>query len=315
MRSTFFGIEMARRALSAHRTNADVIGHNLANAATEGYRKQRARLTPTEPYDQPGHPRMIIGSGVQVEEITRKQNRYLDREISSRTADHSLWSKRRELLAEIQDVLSEPGDTGIDSAMDRFWNSWDELAGSADDPALRSSLVERAGELGDSLRIALRQLNNMSDNLEQTIQTRVQKVNGILSELSDINGEVLALEARGLNANDMLDRRDVLVEELSELIDITVTDSDDGGITIDAGGIPVLDSYTSRSLELGDVTGGSGGSPAEVSFGWGTDGGSASEWAPGSGGELGALVDVRNGDLPGLIDDIVTLADTLRQSV
>ena len=315
MRSTFFGIEMARRALGAQRTNIDVIGHNLANAGTEGYRKQDAHLVPTNPYDQKGHPRMIMGTGVKVADITRRQNRYLDREIYSRSSDEGMWTKRNQLLREVQDVLAEPGEGGVAAALDRFWNGWQDLAGNADDPAVRTALLERGNELGDAFRLARRQLDNMVDNLEQTISTRVNRVNGLIRELRDINEQVVALEARGLNPNDLLDRRDQLVEDLSGLIEVSVSDASDGGIALSAGGVPILDSFSGRRLEIADIEEGVPGGPGQMTFQWVTDGGSAAPWSPGPGGELGAMIGMRNEDVPELIADIVQLADGMREAI
>ena len=315
MRSTFFGIEMARRALGAQRTNIDVIGHNLANAGTEGYRKQDAHLVPTNPYDQKGHPRMIMGTGVKVADITRRQNRYLDREIYSRSSDEGMWTKRNQLLREVQDVLAEPGEGGVAAALDRFWNGWQDLAGNADDPAIRTALLERGNELGDAFRLARRQLDNMVDNLEQTISTRVNRVNGLIRELRDINEQVVALEARGLNPNDLLDRRDQLVEDLSGLIEVSVSDASDGGIALSAGGVPILDSFSGRRLEIADIEEGVPGGPGQMTFQWVTDGGSAAPWSPGPGGELGAMIGMRNEDVPELIADIVQLADGMREAI
>ena len=315
MRSTFFGIEMARRALGAQRTNIDVIGHNLANAGTEGYRKQDAHLVPTKPYDQTGHPRMIMGTGVKVADISRRQNRYLDREIYSRSSDEGMWTKRNQLLREVQDVLAEPGEGGVAAALDRFWNGWHDLAGNADDPAVRTALLERGNELGDAFRLARRQLDNMVENLEQTISARVDRVNGLVRELRDINEQVVALRARELNPNDLLDRRDRLVEDLSGLIEVSVSDVSDGGIALSAGGVPILDSFSGRRLEIADVEEGVPGGPGQMTFRWVTDGGSAAAWSPGPAGELGAMIGMRNEDVPELIADIVQLADGMREAI
>ncbi len=314
MRSTFFGIEMARRALGAQRTNVDVIGHNLANAATEGYRKQEARLTPTNPYDQKGHPRMIMGTGVKVDEITRKQNRYLDREIYSRTSDEQMWSKRNQLLREVQDILAEPGEGGIGAAMDRFWNGWQELAGSADDPAVRTAVLERGAELGDAFHLALRQLDNMGDNLEQTIETRVDRINAIIGELREVNAQAVSLDARGLNPNDLLDRRDLLVEDLSGLIDVDVNDLPDGGVALTVDGIPILDSFSGRTLEIAEEEA-PGDGDGSITFAWRTDDGSPAPWSPADGGEFAALVGMRNDEVPALRDDIAALSNGIRDAV
>lgn len=315
MRSTFFGIEMGRRALSAHRTVADVVGHNLANAGTEGYRKQNIALTATQPYGQSGQPSLSVGTGVRVGDIARRQNRYLDREIQQRTGAAKMWDTRSQILHQVQDILAEPGDSGINSVLDRFFNAWQDVAIEPDNSAVRTAVLERGQELGDALGLAQNQVANMASNIEERAATRVNKINNLLDELEGLNAQLVAIDATDMRMNDLLDRRDMLVEELSSLVSVSSRDGADGGIRLVVDGIPVMDSYSSRRLEYAGVEGDGSGSLGNVALNWTHGSQTAIPWEPSQAGELGALVGLRNEEVPGVLADLGALADALRTGV
>ncbi len=313
MRSTFFGLEMARRAMAAHRTAIDVTGHNISNARTEGYRKQDVALAPTAPFLQGGDRRLPIGTGVEVDSIKRRQSRYLDREIYLRQGELSRWEARSQILHQIEDIIGEPRDSGLGVILDRFWNSWQDLAGEADSAAMRTSVIERGREMGDAFLIATRQLENVLGNLQQTIATRVERVNVALDELTEVSEQIVALNASGVPPNDLMDRRDVLIERLSTLMDVQVSDSEDGGVRVLVDGIAVLDAFTGRRLSMVDAAGEEGQS--RVAFEWIHEGGSAVSWEPSGVGELGALAGMRNDDVPGTLEELRLLAEAIRAAV
>ncbi len=308
--------------MSSHRTDVDVIGHNLSNAHTEGYSKQDAVLRPTSPFSVGGSNRMEMGTGVEVTDITRRTNRYLDREIYRRSGEAEYWESRKQKLSEIEDILAEPGDSGISAVMDRFWNSWQELSSEPDSMSARTSVIERAEEMGDAFSAADRQMENMLDNLDQTAESRVERVNGILDELEDVTDRIRTLEGSGTTANDLLDQRDRLVEELSGLIDLHVSDSEDGGVRLMADGTPILDSYTGRRMEMevappenedGEIK---DFPDEEIGFQWKHEEGHAVQWEdPPSTGELGSLTQMRNEDVPRMLEDLRSLADGIREAV
>ena len=309
MRSSFFGLETARRAMSAHRTDMDVIGHNIANANTEGYRKRDVALSPTRPLPAAGD-QPAMGTGVEVENIQRRTDRYLDREIHRRTGETEMWDTRSRLLQQVEDILAEPGEGGLSSVMDRFYNAWQNLVSEPDNLAMRTSVIERGRELGDSFSLLQRQLGNMLSNLDQTVESRVSRVNDILGEISELNEEIVAAESAGNSPPDLLDRRDVLTERLSSLIDVVSEEQDDGGMLVTVDRIPVAESFSHRQMELGGVD-----EENNLLLRWTREGGGEIDWEPSAAGELGALMQLRNEDLPDLRNELAELADGVRQSV
>lgn len=299
--------------MAAHRTAIDVTGHNISNAHTEGYRKQEVVLAPTSPFLQGGDRRLPIGTGVEVESVKRRQDRYLDREIYRRQGEMSMWETRSQVLYQVEDIIGEPRDNGLGVILDRFWSCWQDLAGEADSAAMRTAVIERGRELGDAFLIATGQLENMLRNLEQTITTRVERVNTILDELAEVSDQIVAVKAGGVPPNDLMDRRDVLVERLSSLVDIQVSDSTDGGVRVLVDGTPVLDGFTGRRLIM--VHAGDEDGSGRVSFEWVHEGGSAVSWEPSSVGELGALAGLRNEDVPQVLEQLRDLADAVRTAV
>lgn len=313
MRSTFFGLEMARRAMAAHRTAIDVTGHNISNAHTEGYRKQDVVLTPTAPHMQGGNRRLPLGTGVEVENIKRRQNRYLDREIYLRQGEVSMWDARSRVLQQIEEIIGEPRDTGLGVILDRFWSSWQDLAGEADSAAMRTAVIERGRELGEAFLIATRQLESMVENLDQTIDARVERVNTTVDELTEVSEQIVALNAAGASPNDLMDRRDVLTERLSTLMEVQMSDAKDGGVRVVVDGIAVLDTFTGRRVSMVHAADEDG--PGRVALEWIHEGGSTVSWEPSAVGELGALVRLRNEDVPDMLEQLRALSEAIRSTV
>ena len=126
LRSSFTGLETARRALFAQRMAIDVTGHNIANANTPGYRRQRAEMVATPPAPGPMQP----GTGVKVATIERMRDHFVDMQIRHSHASLGRFEARNDCLEQLQEVFKEPSEIGLSTMMDRFWIAWQELSGA-----------------------------------------------------------------------------------------------------------------------------------------------------------------------------------------
>src|SRR5690625_5305170 len=130
MRSTFSGIDIARRSLQAHRQALDVTGHNIANANTPGYRRQVARLATTAPFAAPtlnqGATTGQMGTGVHVTSVQRMVDTFVQHQLNLERQGEAYWQQREQLLHEIELTFSEPSDTGLANALDQFWDAWQQ---------------------------------------------------------------------------------------------------------------------------------------------------------------------------------------------
>lgn len=153
--STFMGLETARRGLSTARTGMDVTGHNVANANTPGYTRQRPLQEASYPYTVPSLTRPEqagqLGTGVSVEYIQRIRDNFLDGQIRVETNSLGAWQVQNDALSEIETIFMEPSDNGLNTLLSNFWSSWQELSKNGESSPIRTALVQNSVSLSNGL--------------------------------------------------------------------------------------------------------------------------------------------------------------------
>ncbi len=305
MQSTFTGIEMGKRSLIAHQQGLTTVGHNLSNAGTEGYSRQRVQLNPTDPLyvpqlnreETPGQ----IGQGVGVASIERIKDEILEGRIVKRANGQGYWGARDKYLLMVEQVYNEPTDLGVRALMDKFWESWQELSINPSETAVRKSVAHRGQMLIEGIQHRYHGLKEIREMLEQDVTATVEQINGFITDIADLNEQIVKVKAMGDNPNDLLDRRDLLVEKLSSLINITVDNRDPDEFTVHTAGLIVIQGRNTHLLTTESNPQNEGYSDVV----WQANG----EQAQFRGGKLAGLVELRDSDVRGEIQklDMMTI--------
>src|SRR5690606_9711793 len=219
--STFGGLEMAKQALFAQQSALYTTGHNIANANTEGYSRQRVNFETATPYpagsrNRPQIPGQI-GTGVEVGDIQRIRDQYLDMQFRGENSKVGYWETRAGALARMENLLNEPSDSGLSAVLDQFWQSLQDLSVNPENSGARSVVVERGQTLAETFNYLSDSLHAIRKDLEQEIDVTIKDVNSLLKQIHNINVQVSELEPHGYVANDLYDRRDKLIDELSSI--------------------------------------------------------------------------------------------------
>ncbi len=302
MPSIFYGLNIGRSALLAHQTALEVTGHNLANVNTEGYSRQRVVMSPSLAVVT---SQGSLGSGVDARGVYRIHEAYLERQISRVSVQQGHDAALTRGLDEIQSVLGEPSEDGLGAALTELWNSFDALAARPGDLALRAQVVDRAEHLAAVYNDKIGGLRSLEDRFDEALVDAIGEVNARLSELADLNGAVAKAEASGYPANDLRDRRDALVRDISEKFGVEV-EADGSYLNLKvAGGGPYL-VYQNLSYEVRS-------DPDERGYAAGF----RVETAPVAleGGEVGALFELRDGIAPGLRQDLSVWMATITDRI
>jgi flagellar hook-associated protein 1 FlgK len=253
VQSTFSGIELAKRSLMAHQTAIQTVGHNLANASVDGYSRQRVLMKATDPLYDPALNRELtpgqIGQGVDVVSITRVHDAILESRIVGRSNLQGYWEARDSYMLMLEQVYNEPGDLGVRTLMDRFWEGWQELSLNPNESAHRRLVVERGQNLVEGIHRQYRGLKEVRDMLDEEVRVGIDRINAILRDVSNLNGEILKVEALGDNPNDLYDERDRLVRELAGYIDVTVENRDPDEYLLHTGGLHLIQGKIVSGLE------------------------------------------------------------------
>lgn len=245
MTSTFHGLETSKRALFVNTTSMQTLGHNIANASTEGYTRQRVNTTEARPIwamgmtrsQQPG----MLGTGVEYGSITRIRDGFLDTQFRRENQFLGSWEVLNSTMVSIQSIMNEPSGSGLSKVMDDFWNAWETLNR---DPSLLSARVAVAGaasNLTDTLQHISTSLNNLTSDLTANIDKKVMEANNILDNIARLNALIRDNESFGDNANDYRDQRDLLIDQLSTIVDVQFVENESGMVSLVSAGVNVLE--------------------------------------------------------------------------
>ncbi|MFX4261978.1 flagellar hook-associated protein FlgK [Pelotomaculum propionicicum] len=237
MTSTWFGLETARRGMMVNQRALDIIGHNLANASTEGYSRQEAVINPTEPFTEPALDSWVtvgqLGTGVEVSSIRRVKDEYLDNNVRRCTTDSSYWEEQLNVLQLAEASIAEPASDGIGDRITDFFTSWMNLNNNPQDSSVKAAVVESGDSLASLLSYTYNQLNDVQDSIAVIdatpavaggkISDQVGEVNDLLVQIQDLTDSIVRVYDVGQQPNDLLDQRDMLLEELSQYGPVSVT--------------------------------------------------------------------------------------------
>ncbi len=304
MASSFAGIEIGKRSLMAHSTQISTAGHNISNADTEGYSRQRVNVRAFDPLYRPDLERAQvagqIGQGTDVESITRVRDELLDSRIVGQTNVESYWATREKYYAMIESVYNEPEEISVRGNMDKFWQGWQELSVYPDSDAARQAVVTRGQTLTDSIRQQFRGLSEIGKQIDGDIEATVRQVNDISFQIAAVNAEIVRSRAMGDNPNDLMDRRDLLVEKLANLINVTVDRKDPDEFMVHTDGQVIVQGSLARQIKS---------VPQIDNNGYGklvwTDTGIDAQF---HGGTLGALIELRDKDIRSEVQSLNTMA-------
>lgn len=303
MQSTFTGIEMGKRSVVTHAKGLATVGHNITNAATEGYSRQRVEMTAFEPIFVPGLNREEsagqLGQGVVASRISRAHDSILEGRIVGQSSGKGYWDVRDSYILMAEQVYNEPGDLSVRSLMDRFWESWQELSLHPEDRASRLAVLERGESLMAGIHRRYEGLKEIREMLEQDIQVTVDRVNALTGDIAALNREILKVEAMGDNPNDLLDRRDLLVRRLADIVNVTVDGRDADEFTVHSGGMHLVQGGVVTKLAADPDPRNEGYSRVV----WEASG---EDFIP-ENGRLAALVQLRDGDIREEIQGLDTM--------
>ncbi len=232
MRSTFHGLETSKRALYTQQSALYTTGHNISNANTEGYTRQRVNMKATNPLENPAWTRSTapgqLGTGVDAASIDRIRESFLDDQYRNESQAFGDWSIQRDTLEKLESIVNEPSDTGLRKVIEEFWNAWQTLSQDPDNPTPRGVLKERALALAETFNYTAQKLSDLSADLTKDISLKTTEANTLISQIAGLNDQILKIETLGSQANDLRDQRDLLTDKLSEIINIRVTETNQG---------------------------------------------------------------------------------------
>jgi flagellar hook-associated protein 1 FlgK len=299
----FAALNVALSSLYAQRRGLEVTGQNVANANTAGYSRQRVVLNSVGGSVVPAifATSTGVGEGVRYSSTERVRDMFLE---TRSIAEHGALAKNRgdqQVLFRIEQMFGEPGDNGLQSMLGQFWNGFDDIANHPEDMAARAQLLQRAQTLVTGFHQIGTSLEAQWGSYREQLSAVVDEVNATAANVASLNEAILAASRAGLSPNDLMDRRDLLVQKLADLTGVTTRQGDDGVVDVYLGGTALVRGSRAELLKVsGGTTFDGVGDPSvtpqagTVSVQWAKD----SYPVTLSGGSTAALTNALNSTIP-----------------
>ncbi|MFZ5650981.1 MAG: flagellar hook-associated protein FlgK [Bacillota bacterium] len=237
MPGTFFSLETGRRGIQTHQRALDVTGHNLANASTEGYTRQEAVFSQTTPYtapdlNSPGSPGQL-GTGITTSLIRRIRDEYLDPQMRRANTDRYYWEDQIGIFKRVEASFAEPASSGIGDQLVEFFKGWQNLNNNPQDPGVKASVKEMGVQMASLMTYTYNQLTDLQESIARPgtlpevesgmLKDQVARVNDLMVQIQNLTNDIMRIYRVGQQPNDLVDKRDLLLDELSKLGPLTVT--------------------------------------------------------------------------------------------
>jgi flagellar hook-associated protein 1 len=300
-------LDIAGWSMYAAQLAMEVTSNNIANANTEGYSKQTLQVRANNPINVgPG----AIGTGVKATEVTRAYDAFMTEQVAQKSSQYQFWSAQKDTMDNIQTIFNESDGNGMNALMGQFWNSWGDLANNPDGVPERQALLANTDNLIASIHGIDKNLRDYQTNIDSTISGDVNQVNSITKQIGDLNNSISSVEIKGsVNANDLRDRRDLLLNQLSKHLDISYYEEQQSGqvMVYALGGTPLVLGKDSFDLSTArDITTG------HTNIIWNDGSGRTLDITHKiKGGDMAGLVDARDNQAGGYLDSMNKLTDEL----
>ncbi len=291
-------MQIARSALITSQLGLQVTAQNMANAATPGYTRQIALLAAvrgraSDPYQ--------VGQGVAINEVRRQIDEALQQRLWNSNSQEYSSAQQLNVLSQLETILNEGTEFDMSTQLSSFFNTWTEATTLLDSQA---NLVNQGESLAAFIRNMQTDLVQQRQQLEEQIDAQVLRADSILDEIASINGVITSNEIGAAEAGSLRDRRDQIVTELAQLMDVTVVETNSGGYDIYSGSAPIVQGTRNRGIEVTRIT---EGDTLTVRVEIAAD----STPLPVTSGSIGGLLASRDGAIDSTLEKLDTLAAQL----
>ncbi len=223
-------LDIGRWALFSSQSAIETTGNNIANVNTPGYSRRKVILEEAPSIDYaPGQ----LGTGVRAKEIVRIFNDFIEKQYLDKYTYQERWRTLHENLDSVQAVFKNKEEAGVSAAVEQFFASWQDLAQRPDDSSVRTALLGNAENLIQAIDVSSTDLQNLQMQINDFIEQDVEKANKLIKEIAELNRQITARYHPGQNnPNELYDKRNSLIRDLSQLLDVTVIDHGGGDLLI-----------------------------------------------------------------------------------
>jgi flagellar hook-associated protein 1 FlgK len=297
MSSLFGALSIAVRSLYAQEGAIDTTANNISNANTPGYSRELPVLSEAPPLDT---GQISIGNGVDFEGVQSVRDNILELRIDQETQQQNQLQSYLSSMNQVQSLFNETEGAGLGTALNQFFNSFQQLADNPTDIPTRQAVISAGQDLASAFQQTGQQLNTIQQGVDQEVGQTVNEINADTTQLAALNQQIASLPSGNNQAGTLEDQQYSVLNSLSQLVDVAVTQTNQGGLTITTtNGVPLV--AGSQSFSLSTATNSSTGFQDIYSQG----GDVTSSFA---GGQLAGLLEARDQAIPSVRSNLDNLA-------
>ena len=252
--SSFYGLEIAKTGLYVSQKGMNLAGHNIANADTAGYTRQRLSLVSVEPGALTARYLPLangaVGKGVNVDAVEQLRNAYVDRALRSEYSGLGQWSTRATEMSYMESLFNETNSSSLSSCLSAFFDSAQELSKDPVSKEIRTNMQQSVITLTQTFNHYYKQLTDLQKQMNDSIEVTTSRINEITKSVADYNLSIETYELSGENANDLRDKRNLLLDELSTLVDMEYSTNSQGQLSVTIAGNTVVNHGASTDLKV-----------------------------------------------------------------
>lgn len=221
IKSSFAGLNIAMSGLSTARYNVTVNAHNIANAATDGYTRQYTTQQASRPAYYGGSVGMW-GTGSEVTAVLQYRSAFLDSQYRDKNSSSGQYEMAYQQFSITEATFSALGEDGLTTQIDDYFNALENLSTDPSSITNRNSFITEASSMAKQISEIGSQLQSQQSDINVEIKSVVTRINAIGEQISMLNNRIKLAEVSGQSANDLRDQRNLLVDELSQYVNVSV---------------------------------------------------------------------------------------------
>ena len=222
-------LNIAKQALLAHQVSIEVAGNNVANVDTPGYTRQALHLTPAQTYPSPAG---LIGTGVDADYIQRFYDQFSTERLMDESSNKSSLDAQFEAIRMVEATFNEAPGLALNDLMSQFWDAWQNLADNPELLPARQNVVQQASLLVNQFQTMSTEINRSRNDIGVNLNNGIKSINSYTEQIASLNQQISSAETANYHANDLRDKRDTVLQQLSELVDVTYFETASGAYTV-----------------------------------------------------------------------------------
>ncbi len=222
--SQFFGLNIGYTGLQASNAALNVTGNNISNVETKGYTRQEASQVAADAL-RTNTSYGMAGAGVDTKSIDQIRNEYYDLKYWQNNANKGIYEIKQQYYRQIEDYFTDTDDVmGFNAIFSNMFDALDEVYKSAGDDTKKAAFLSQCKSLTEYFNNMHTSLQRLQIDVNNEIQNKVDQINSIASEIATLNKQINTIEVNHVKANELRDKRNLLIDELSQVVDVKVTE-------------------------------------------------------------------------------------------